>query len=429
MSFRYFVTCLVVLITAGLSASCQTSKIVGQDVKSVVSGEPMDNSKLKTAIAIDTKDWEENLRTLHAKVMQAYAQLRANVQKRWGKNDSRMADRTVYVKYTQGYKSRVVTDFDHGSLTIETVDDKDPQGSLRKAIVAALLTSNDPGSVDLFTDKDVDLDAKRKPYLYGLVKDNAGKPIRTRAQAEAFANFLVSQKIQTRPVKGDQGGATARFVKVAMVRNFEAAGADRYRPTVDKYAAQYHVSPTLVLAIMRTESNFNPFAVSGAPAYGLMQLVPTTGGREAYKRVEGVDDAPTPEYLFDPDHSIELGSAYLSTLGSNEFHAIDNPDSRDYCVIAAYNTGPKNVTRTFSNDRKTALDTINHLDSTALYDKLRTGLPVEETRVYIVRVSGYRKQLAMLPPVDAAATAGTAAATGVKAPAAPGVRAPASQSQ
>jgi membrane-bound lytic murein transglycosylase C len=400
MSIRYFVTCMAVLVTSGLSASCQTSKIVGQDVKSVVKGQPMDNSGLKTALASDTKDMEANLKILRGKLMQAYAQLRANVQKRWGQNDAKMAERTVYVKYTQGYKSRVVTDFDHGSLTIETVDDKDPQGSLRNAIVAALLTSNDPGSVDLFTDEDVALDPNRKPYLYGLVKDNTGKPIRTRAQAEAFANFLVSQKIQTRSVAGDQGGETARFVTVAMVRNFEAKGADRYRPIVDKYAAQYHVSPTLVLAIMRTESNFNPFAVSGAPAYGLMQLVPTSGGREAYKRTQGVDQTPTAEYLFDPDHSIELGSAYLGVLSNTEFHAVDNPDSRDYCVIAAYNTGPHNVTRTFSTDRKAALDSINHLDSAALYDKLRTGLPMEETRVYVVRVSGYRKQFALLPPAD-----------------------------
>jgi membrane-bound lytic murein transglycosylase C len=410
VSVRYSVTCLVVLVTAGLSASCQTSKIVGTDVKNVVNGQPMDNSGLKTALASDTKDVEANLKVLRGKLMQAYAQLRANVQKRWGQNDAKMADRTVYVKYTQGYKSRVVTDFDHGSLTIETVDDKDPQGSLRNAIVAALLTSNDPGSVDLFTDKDVALDPNRKPYLYGLVKDNTGKPIRTRAQAEAFANFLVSQKIQTRPVTGDQGGQTARFVKVAMVRNFEAKGADRYRPIVDKYAAQYHVSPTLVLAIMRTESNFNPFAVSGAPAYGLMQLVPTSGGREAYKHVQGVDQTPTAEYLFDPDHSIELGSAYLGVLSNTEFHAVDNPDSRDYCVIAAYNTGPRNVTRTFANDKKEAFDNINHMDSTALYDKLRTGLPMEETRVYVVRVSGYRKQFAMLPPPETPSPAARPAA-------------------
>jgi len=395
VSFRYVVTCLTVLVTACLSASCQTSKIVGQDVKSVVIGQPMDNSGLKTALAADTKDMEANLKLLRNKLMQAYAQLRTNVQKRWGQNDAKMADRTVYVKYTQGYKSRVVTDFDHGSLTIETVDDKDPEGSLRQAIVAALLTSNDPGSVDLFTDKDVDLDAKRRPYLYGLVNDNTGKPVRTRAQAQAFANFLVSQKVQTRPVKGDRGAQTARFVKLAMVRNFEAKGAERYRPLVDKYAAQYNVSPTLVLAIMRTESNFNPFAVSGAPAYGLMQLVPTSGGREAYKRAQGVDETPTPEYLFDPDHSIELGSAYLGTLSSTEFRAVDNQESRDYCVIAAYNTGPRNVTRTFANDRKAALDSINHMETIAVYDKLRTGLPMEETRNYVVKVSGYRKQFAL----------------------------------
>jgi membrane-bound lytic murein transglycosylase C len=142
-----------------------------------------------------------------------------------------------------------------------------------------------------------------------------------------------------------------------------------------------------------------------------MQLVPTSGGREAYKRVQGVDQTPSAEYLFDPDHSIELGSAYLGTLSNNEFHAIDNPDSRDYCVIAAYNTGPRNVTRTFSSDRKEAFDTINHMDSAALYDKLKTGLPMEETRVYVVRVSGYRKQFAMLPPAETPTTAPSTAAS------------------
>lgn len=403
MSARYFVSCLGVLCAVGLSAGCATSRIVGKDVKNVVKGQPMDNSGLKSALAADTKDMEANLKVVRGKLLQAYAQLRANVQKRWGQNDARMAERTVYVKYTQGYKSRVVTDFDHGSLTIETVDDKDPQGSLKNAIVGALLTSNDPGSVDLFSDKDVDLDPSRKPYLYGLVKDNNGKSIRTRAEAEAFAKFLVPQKVQTRTVSAEQGSGSARFVKLAMVRNFEAKGADRYRPSVEKYSAQYHVSPTLVLAIMRTESNFNPFAVSGAPAYGLMQLVPTSGGREAFKRVQGVDQTPTPEYLFDPDHSIELGTAYLGVLNGAEFKAVDNPSSRDYCVIAAYNTGPANVTRTFSKDRKQALDTINHLEPPALFEQLRTGLPSEETRQYVVKVSGYRKQFVMSQAAAAAA--------------------------
>jgi membrane-bound lytic murein transglycosylase C len=403
MWYRHFATLIPVLAAASLSSSCATSKIVGQDIQSVAKGQHMDNSGLTKALASDTKDMEANLQVLRRKIAEAYAQLRTNVQKRWGQGDAKVADRTVYVKYTQGYKSRVVTDFDHGSLTVETVDDKSPQESLKNAIVAALLTSNDPGSVDLFSDKDVALDSNRKPYLYGLVHDNAGKPIRTREQADQFAQYLLAHKTQTRAVTADQGAKTALFVKLVMVRNFEAKGAERYRASVDKYAAQYHVSPSLVLAIMRTESNFNPFAVSGAPAYGLMQLVPTSGGREALKRVQGIDQTPSAEYLFDPDHSIELGTAYLSILSNTEFHAVDSQDSRDYCVIAAYNTGPRNVTRTFASDKKEALNDINHLDSPALYERLRTNLPSQETRQYVVKVTTYRRQF--IPATPATTTA------------------------
>jgi membrane-bound lytic murein transglycosylase C len=177
-----------------------------------------------------------------------------------------------------------------------------------------------------------------------------------------------------------------------MVKNFETKGADHYRAATEKYAAQYHVSSSLVLAIMRTESNFNPFAVSPAPAYGLMQLVPTSAGRAALKRVQGVDDTPTPEYLFDPEHNIELGTAYLSVLSDTEFRAVENPDSRDYCVIAAYNTGPRNVTRGFSNNKTEAINEINQLDPPALFERLRSNLPYEETRQYVIKVTGYRKQ-------------------------------------
>jgi membrane-bound lytic murein transglycosylase C len=392
MSFRLNAKLLAALLAVELMTSCATTKVVGTNIQRVANGGSVDQKELTTALASDTKDMEANLATLHSKFEAAYAVLKTNVQKRWGQNDAKVANRTVYVKYTQGYKSRVVTDFDHGFLIVETVDDKNPEASLRTAIIAALLTSNDPASVDLFSDKDVTIDANRRPYLYGLVVDNQGKPIRTREQAEHFADYLMAQKLQTKTGKTDQGDKTTRFVKVTMVRNFEVKGADRYRAAVDKYSTQYHVSPSLVLAIMRTESNFNPFAVSAAPAYGLMQLVPTSGGRAAYKRVQGIDQAPTAEYLYDPDHNIELGAAYLSVLSNAEFKAVTNQESRDYCVIAAYNTGAGNVTKTFSKDRATAFNTINSLDPPILFANLRTNLPLDETRQYVVKVTGYRKQ-------------------------------------
>jgi membrane-bound lytic murein transglycosylase C len=392
-----------VLAVVSISASCATSKVVGDNVKRAVNGQPIDTSGLSQAMASDTKNMEANLAVLRRKMAEAYAQLRSNVQKRWGQNDAKVADRTVYVKYTQGYKSRVVTDFDHGSLTVETLDEKDSKGSLRSAIVSALLTTSDPATVDLFTDKDVALESDRKPYLYGLVHDNQGKAVHTRAQAEAFANYLIAQKTQTRPVSADEGAKTALFVRIAMVKNYEAKGAEHYRATAEKYAAQYHVSPSLVLAIMRTESNFNPFAVSSAPAYGLMQLVPTSAGRAAVKRIQGIDETPTPDYLFDPEHNVELGAAYLSVLGDTEFRAIDNENSREYCMIAAYNTGPRNVTRVFANNRTEALNDINQLEPPALFDRLRTNLPYEETRQYVVKVVEYRKQFVGAPAVPATA--------------------------
>ena len=385
--------CLLVAVVACISASCATGKLVGEKIEHVAKGGSVDSSGLNDAFKNDTRTMETNLEQLRRKFAQAVTQLRGNVSRYWGQHDTRVAERTVYVKYTQGYRSRVITDFDHGVVSIETLDEKDPTGSLRSAIIAALLTSNDPSTVDLFSDKDVVLEPSRQPYLYGLVHDEHGHSIRTRRQAEQFADYLLTQKVHTRTLK-DEGGKTAHYVRLSMVHNYETKSAERYRPSVEKYASEYHVSPSLVFAIIRTESNFNPFAVSGAPAYGLMQLVPTSGGRAAYRRVQGVDEAPNADYLFDPEHNIELGTAYLGILSNEEFRAVSDASSRDYCVIAAYNTGPRNVTRTFSADHNAAIQDINGMPPEALYQRLRTDLPFQETRDYVVKVSTHRREFA-----------------------------------
>jgi membrane-bound lytic murein transglycosylase C len=319
------------------------------------------------------------------------AALGVNVGKTWGKDEVKLPEQKKYVKYTQNYKSRAIVNFDSGEILVETLDDQDPRRSLKNAVITTILTPENPRAVDLFSDKEIVLTGDKAPYLFGLVLDQHRKPVRTPAEAEPFAAYLVEKKSATRVIDQDGAKKTAHYVTIPMVSNLAVKQADKYRPLVHQFAQQYRISPSLVFAIIRTESNFNPYAVSSAPAYGLMQLVPTSGGREAYRKAKGTDVTPSRDYLFDPANNVELGAAYLNVLMFNQLEDVAHNVSREYCVIAAYNTGPSNVFRTFSRDRTAAINQINGLQPAAVYDQLHQHLPYQETRHYLEKVTGYRK--------------------------------------
>ncbi|TKS61090.1 MAG: lytic murein transglycosylase [Nitrospira sp.] len=333
-----------------------------------------------------------DLRTVKRDFETIMAALTGNVRKTWGEKEIKVPEQKRYVKYTQNYMSRAIVDFDKGTVLIETLDEKKPRDSLKNAIITTLLTPNDPRAVDLFSDKAVSLTGDKEPYLLGLVVDHQGNPIRTPDIAERFASHLIERQTITRTVEQNGATKTALYTSVPMVSNFTNRQAEKYRPVVTKFADQYHISPSLVFAVIRTESNFNPFAVSSAPAYGLMQLVPTSGGREAYRKAKGKDTVPSRDYLFDPENNVELGVAYLNVLSYNQLEQVENKVSREYCVISAYNTGPRNVFKAFSSDSVTAINQINSLQPPAVYDRLRGSLPYQETREYLAKVVTFRKQ-------------------------------------
>ncbi len=353
------------------------------------------NQILKEHTDIYQRDPEaviRDLRTLQKDFQTIMAALTGRVRQTWGEKEVKVPEQKKYVKYTQNYMSRAIVDFDGGTIVVETLDDKAPKDSLKNAIVTTLLTPDDPRSVDLFSDKAVTLTSDRPPYLLGLVVDQQGQAIRSPAQAETFAASTIETRTKTRPV--DQNGVVkqALIAEIKMVANFSNRQAEKYRSTVTRFADQFKVSPSLIFAVIRTESNFNPFAVSSAPAYGLMQLVPSSGGREAYRKAKGKDAIPSRDYLFDPDNNIELGSAYLNVLSYNQLERIENQVSREYCVISAYNTGPRNVFKAFASDPVTAVNQINRLQPPAVYDRLRGNLPYQETREYLAKVVTFRKQ-------------------------------------
>ncbi|HEY8130320.1 MAG TPA: lytic transglycosylase domain-containing protein, partial [Thermoanaerobaculia bacterium] len=95
----------------------------------------------------------------------------------------------------------------------------------------------------------------------------------------------------------------------------------------------FDADPTLVLAIMREESRFNPRAKSEAAARGLLQFIITTASEIG--RDIGLVDV-TPEDLYDPRVIIRLGARYVTTL-SKQF------SNDHYETAAAYNAGPHQV--------------------------------------------------------------------------------------
>jgi soluble lytic murein transglycosylase-like protein len=131
----------------------------------------------------------------------------------------------------------------------------------------------------------------------------------------------------------------------------------------------FTIDKALVYAIVRQESRFNPMAISGAGAVGLMQLTPEAAARAAGDDKLKADMSP----LFDPAFNLRVGQDYLTWL-------MERGVGYDLLqTIAAYNGGPAPVQKT-AQILGEASDPLMLIES----------LPAQETRNYVEKVmAGY----------------------------------------
>jgi len=460
------------LLATPFLASCNTQQAINvalsKDPKAAVRAMAENQAEVYKR---DPQALVNDFNRIAAEVGRLFTVLKGESAKRWGKTEAEtLPSPKRYVKYSEKYRNRVVVDYESNTVKVEHLDEADVVARLRSAIVVTLLTPEDPARVDLFTDRDVALDGK--PFLQDLVLDQEQKPLRTRADVERYAQYLVSRRLQRRTVVVDESSVGIAFVEFDMIGvaqqraaqakarsapevparppvtppsakapktptakvpadkapsdeapdpqaglradpNYYAASdriAPKFLPVVDRFARAARVDPALVLGVIFQESRFNPYAVSPAGACGLMQLVPTSGGLDAYRRAGGESVPPTREFLMDPSNNIELGTTYLNILLFEQWmRGVTNPAAREYCATAAYNTGPGNVARAFTGTTRkldAARDRANTMTPDTLFDFLRANLPYEETRDYLPRVSSARLHYQRRFYADGASVAG-----------------------
>ncbi len=166
--------------------------------------------------------------------------------------------------------------------------------------------------------------------ILGVVVLLAGEAGTTTARADIYKytdkrGIVHFTNVPTSPQyhlyqKNNHDDDTYDIVKTPVYRLGTHADEKRYDPVIQALCKKYDVDCALVKAVIKTESDFDPFAVSSKGAQGLMQLMPGTA-REL--------QVSNP---FDPHQNLQGGISYLRQMLD-----IFNGDTK--LALAAYNAG------------------------------------------------------------------------------------------
>ena len=339
----------------------------------------------------ETKAYEQYMK----EEQEAMDKLQKEVEEFWGTGEFISSSKKDWVEYSNDKKSRSDVDFEEGTAKVEillTPEEANNIEATNKQLEEAVknLVTTEGSTKDYSTDLEKPEALESTPVLEGQLQTSNGNVV-DASNTDSFVKEVVTQEnIKKETVVGTDGTERTKItVSLALAPDHIKIRAAKYVDEINQYSAKYDLPVELVYAVIHTESNFNPKAKSHAPAYGLMQLVPRSGARDAYQYVYKKDKILGANYLYKADKNIELGTAYLRILMTRYFKKVKDPNSRMLCAIAAYNTGAGNVARAFTgttNPNK-AIPKINKMSYDECYGFLRQYLPYDETKGYIKKVS------------------------------------------
>lgn len=318
------------------------------------------------------KDYEEK----RLKFLEEHEAFRKKVMRLWGEKEMIESTKKDWVEYSDDLSSRSIVDFENGDVTVEILaDPADDSQKIDEKIEDAV--------GNLMNSKGKNIDFKSEV----IKQENVCKEPIMKGQIDP-GQYKDAEKI-IKDIDTDNGKKKKISIYLKLIEDHIPKRAEKFKGIIRKHSQNLGINEPLIYAVIEQESYFNPMAKSSANAYGLMQLVPDSGGRDANHYIHGIDKAPEPEYLFDPDNNVELGTGYLKKQMEVYFKDVTDPGCRMLCAIAAYNTGQGNVYYAFTGRRKPdgAFKEINRYSYEQLYEHLKMHLPHSETRDYIQKVT------------------------------------------
>jgi soluble lytic murein transglycosylase len=185
-----------------------------------------------------------------------------------------------------------------------------------------------------------------------------------------------------------QAGMATLATQIAGLDPSRPAGAAAAIPPISLSTPRsLRVDPSLLYALVRVESNFDPHAISAEGAQGLLQLMPSTAAF-----MDETRGGRRPGTLSDPQYNLEMGQRYITYL--SEQSSIDGDLLR---ILASYNAGPAEAAA-WSNAQIAERDPLLYIEM----------IPNEQTRRFVfcvLRYSwAYARQLDLpMPSLDALA--------------------------
>ncbi|MBQ8761457.1 MAG: DUF3393 domain-containing protein [Bacteroidales bacterium] len=325
---------------------------------------------------------------------EAYANFKKKMGNLWGSDNVIESTNKDWVEYSDDGNSRSSVDFEKGEATIEiivTTEDEQSEVSLEKKVedkIKELIVSRGK-TKDYDTEKEKAVPLQETAVLENQIQTPSGEIITEDNIDEGVKEIVKETVVEKKEITGDDGKKRQVVtVKLDLLPDHVRTRAEKYKNEVDKYCEKYDVDPAMAYAVMQTESSFNPKAKSHVPAYGLMQIVPASAGKDCAQSLKKPFSKPTANYLYEPENNIEMGVHYLHLLKKRYYTKVEDSDSQDLCVIASYNTGAGNVARALRGDTKIskAIPQINAMSYEELFKYFERNL-LPETQNYIRKVT------------------------------------------